>query len=455
MTIQELNHRNVCILGYGQEGRATFQALQQYAPSARITIADGNPDTVPPEGANLITGPDYLDELDAFDAIIKSPGIPWRPGGHLANKLTSATALFLDSLPQGPGQVIGVTGTKGKSTTSHLIYQVLKAAGKSVYLAGNIGDPMLGYLDRATPDTLFVLELSSYQLETLRISPHIAVVTSFFPDHLDYHEGLANYLEAKENIAKYQRPDDIIFYNPAYPECGQIADLSPGHKQPFTPEDLPAPLQPLSASTKTTDSLHLATTASNLAAVYQVARYCEIPEATIIETLMHAENLPHRQQSLGTHHGIEWIDDSAATTPQSTLAALDALGNRIDTIIVGGLDRGYDFSELGARLAASPLSNIVLFPDTGAAIRTAIEAHQPSSAKTYFETSKMSDAVAFARQHTQSGRVCILSSGSPSYNLFKNYPDRGRAFQEAVTKTSTEVPTETNPKADTETQATR
>lgn len=421
MKISELNHKSICILGYGIEGKSAFQALRKHAPEARITIADGSAAVAAEAGIPLITGPDYLEKLAGFDIIIKSPGIAWHPASTLAAKLTSATQIFLDSIP-ATTRTIGVTGTKGKSTTTNLIYQALKAGNKQVLLAGNIGVPMLDLLDEATPESTFVLELSSYQLETLHTSPHIAVVTSFFPDHLDYHQGLKPYLEAKKNIARFQTTNDTIFYNPDYPECRQIANLSPGTRIPFVATDFPGD----------DTSLKGIGNRSNLAAAYKVARHCGVSADTVLHALSHATGLPHRQESLGVIGGIEWIDDSAASTPQSTLAAIATFGPKLDTIIVGGLDRGYDFTSLGQALAASIISNVVLFPDTGAKIRAAIEAASPKTPKTYFETSDMTAAVAFCRTHTATGKAALLSSGSPSYNLFKNYPARGQAFRKAI-----------------------
>lgn len=422
MNIHDLNHRNVCILGFGMEGRATLTALQRYAPDARVTVADGNPDLTVEGGYPLITGPKYLDQLGHFDVIIKSPGIAWHPEPALQAKLTSATELFMDSLPQGV-TVIGVTGTKGKSTTSSLIYQVLKAAGRRVFLAGNIGEPMLGLLEEATPKTTFVLELSSYQLETLKVSPHIAVVTSFFPDHLDYHGGLGPYHQAKMNIARYQTAADIIFYNPSYPECRAIAELSPGRKETFVPTDYPGQTNPVFRGAHNT---------SNFAAAYKVARFCGVPADAAVAALQSATGLAHRQESLGRHHGLEWIDDSAANTPEAAVAAIKTLGDAVGTIIVGGLDRGYDFTELGQTLGKSPIKHVVLFPETGPKIRAIAEAtpgHQP---KTYFETSDMTAAVNYAAKHTTTGKAVLLSNGSPSYNLFKNFTERARTFKEAI-----------------------
>ncbi|HEX3082007.1 MAG TPA: UDP-N-acetylmuramoyl-L-alanine--D-glutamate ligase [Candidatus Saccharimonadia bacterium] len=422
MKITDLNGKNVCILGFGKEGQATYATLGRYAPKAHVTVADGNPNVTAPDGVPVITGPDYLEKLDGFDAIIKSPGIPWTPGEPLRSKLTSGTEIFLDSLPENV-QVIGVTGTKGKSTTSNLIYQVLKAGGIDAFLAGNIGEPMLGFLEQARPGVTFVLELSSYQLETLKTSPHIAVVTSFFPDHLDYHKGVKNYHEAKKNIARYQKPGDIVFYNPSYKECLEIASLSAGEHVPFVPEDYPGKPNPRVAGRQNT---------SNLAAAYKVARYCGVDEAVAVRALEEAKGLPHRQEPLGTHGGINWVDDSAANTPEAAVSAIQTLGDTVDTIIIGGLDRGYDLTELAKTLASTNIPNLIIFPETGPKLRDLIEAmpgHQP---KAFFETTDMVEAVRYAADHTEKGKTVLLSNGAPSYNLFKNFTERARTFKEAI-----------------------
>jgi UDP-N-acetylmuramoyl-L-alanine---L-glutamate ligase len=422
MTVRDLDGKNVCILGFGREGRATFEILRTYAPNAHLAIADMNPKLTAEVGAKLITGPDYLDHLDKFDIIIKTPGLPWRPPVELVARVTSATELFLDSLPQDV-TVVGITGTKGKSTTAHLIHTALVAGGQRAVLAGNIGEPMLTHLPDAQAGTVFVLELSSYQLETLHTSPPIAVITSIFPDHLDYHGSFDAYVAAKRHITQFQHKSGVVFYNDASADCRELAAASPGHKVPFTHRDFPG--QPAAAFDSPEGR-------SDLAAAYLVATHLGVPAGVAEQALTSATGLPHRQEDLGTYHGITWIDDSAATTPQSTLAALNAFKGRVDTIIVGGLDRGYVFSELGERLAASDIRNLILFPDTGARIRAAVEAAHPASSKNYFTTSDMAQAVSLALKHTRDGCICLLSSGSPSYNLFKNYGERGDAFRAAV-----------------------
>jgi UDP-N-acetylmuramoylalanine--D-glutamate ligase len=422
MTIQSLSGKSVCILGFGQEGRATFNAILHFAPDAEVTVADANSSVQRNPSLTLITGPNYLSQLETFDVIIKSPGIKWEPPKKLARKVTTATQIFFDSLPAST-TTIGITGTKGKSTTAYLIHHILKAAGKSVHLAGNIGRPMLSELQSTQPGDIFVLELSSYQLDGLTKSPHIAVITSFFPDHLDYHGSLHDYREAKANITRSQTPDDIVYYNAESGDCEYIASFSHGQKIPFSDSDYQ------SAAPK-----DLPTTASNLAAAVKVTSRLGVPEPKVIEAINNAKGLPHRQEKLGRTGSIEWIDDSASVTPESTLAALSNLASSVDTIILGGLDRGYDFTELGEKLASSNVRNIILFPDTGLRIKDAVEHFKPHPAKHYYETSSMDQAIKYAASSTLPGKVCLLSSASPSYNLFDSFADRGENFRQSITK---------------------
>ena len=425
MKITELNGKNICFIGYAREGQAMQAALKKYAPDAQLTFADSN-ESLQIKDANAQLGPDYLKNLDRFDVVIRSMGVPDKPEfAPLGDKVTNSTVIFFDTIAGSEVNVIGVTGTKGKSTTANLIYHALKAADDRVFLMGNIGLPMIGYLEHAKPGATFVIELSSYMLEFLRRSPHIAVVTSFFPEHLDRHGSPQNYLGAKKNITAHQTPADVVFYSADYPECQQIANLSPGTKIPYTAADFPLPV--------TETQLKGEHNRSNLAAALKVAQYCGVARDIAVTALKNTKGLPYRLHSLGVHHGIEWIEDSLATAPEATLFALQALGDTVDTLITGGMDRGgYDFTALGAKIAASPIRNIVLFPDTGAQIKQAIEAAQPATPKTYLETNDMRAAVIFAREHTKKGAACLLSSASPSYNLFKDYEDKARQFAAAI-----------------------
>lgn len=442
MKIQDLNGKSVCILGYGKEGQAVFHAIERYAPHAQVTIADKNPETLnqliagnsPTNPIKLKSGITtqsgenaWLRAMDTFEVIIKSPGIPLLPELiPFKDKITSSTQIFLDSI-QGTGAiVIGVTGSKGKSTTSSLIYAILKAAGRNVFFIGNIGEPAISHIGDAQANTIFVSEMSSYQLADLTTSPHIAVVTSFFPEHLDYHGSTEAYLDAKKNIARYQTKDDVILYDATSDGAKEIANESKGQKIPFSIETAPKHTEPMKLIGKHNER--------NIAAALATV---QLPELSIepgiaLDAVKEFPGLPHRLEYCGEHAGIRYYEDSISTTPESTIAAIEALNDEIDTIILGGLDRGYDFSELGKKIASSSVKHVILFPESGSRIREAIV--NAKAQVTFHETVDMQEAVTIAQKNTASGKVCLLSPASPSYNLFKNFEERGDKFKELVAK---------------------
>jgi UDP-N-acetylmuramoylalanine--D-glutamate ligase len=425
MKITDLDGKHVCFIGYAREGMAMQEALKKYAPRATLTFADAN-EQAKVIGADAQLGPDYLTHLDRFDVVIRSMGIPEKPEfAALGNKVTNSTVIFFDTIADSGVKVIGVTGTKGKSTTTNLIYHALKAGGERTFLMGNIGVPMISYIAEAQPGTTFAIELSSYMLEYLRRSPHIAVVTSFFAEHLDRHGSVQNYWSAKKNITAHQTADDVVFYCADYPECKEIADASAGKKIAFTAADFPLPV--------TATKLRGEHNRSNLAAAFKVTTFCGVPESVALEALKNTDGLPYRLRSLGMKDDIEWVEDSLATAPEATAFALEALGDTVDTLITGGMDRGgYDFTALGQKIVSAGVRNVVLFPDTGEQIKAAIEAAAPAAPITYLGTTSMHDAVAFAREHTKKGAVCLLSNASPSYNLFKDHEDKAAQFIQAI-----------------------
>lgn len=417
---------NVCIIGFGKEGQAMLQALENVAWDGDVTLADKKKDFTHPNHP-VITGDDYLEQIDAagFDLIIKSPGIPPHPlfqkWGH---KLTTPTQIFFDSIKDTGAMVIGVTGSKGKSTTSSLIAAILKEDGRDVHLVGNIGEPSISHIDDAKKGAIFVLEMSSYQLMDLTVSPHIAVVTSFFPEHLDYHGTLENYLEAKKHIARFQSPQDSVFFCTNHSGCIEIAKEGEGRKIPFSEADCPVSL----------DEINLIGehNISNIAGAYKVCESLGVHPDVAVKAIKAFKGLKHRLQFVGNIHGIDWVDDAISTTPESAIAALHALKGKVDTIILGGQDRGYDFAELAKEVVASGLTNVILFPDTGARIRASIEASDAAKKISMHDTHSMEEAVAIAKNVTKPGSTCLLSTASPSYNMFKNFEDKGDQFQKQI-----------------------
>ncbi len=390
--------KSALILGYGKEGKATERYLKSKFSDVAISIAD--------ESENK----DYLKTQDDCDIVIKTPGIPKeKVHAHYA----TATNIFLSRFS---GTVIGVTGSKGKSTTASLIYHILSSNGVPSRLAGNIGSPMLELLEeRLDPGTIVVLELSSYQLDDIEFSPHIAVVTSLFPDHMDYHGTLEKYYGAKKNILKFQKSDGVFIYDDSVSELAAWASVARGKTVPF-PE---LPFKPSAVPLLGEHNVR------NVRAAVAAVRLFGIEDAGIERAVRSFKGLPHRLELVGEFKGIRFYDDAISTTPESTIAALRAVPNE-GTVFLGGHDRGYDFTELEKEVRARGIKNIVLFPETGKRM------FRERSGLNILETSDMNEAVRFAYAHTQKGEACVLSCASPSYGLWKNFEEKGDEFARSV-----------------------
>jgi UDP-N-acetylmuramoylalanine--D-glutamate ligase len=294
-----------------------------------------------------------------------------------------------------------VTGSKGKSTTVSLIFEILEAAGKKVRLIGNIGKPMLeAMLGKIDPKEIFVIELSSYMLEDIEYSPNIAVMTNLFPEHMDYHQGVENYYTAKQNIFKFQKAGDHVV---ALPFKEKIP-LNKSEIQLLGEHNL-----------------------QNIKAAVKVARILNISDSTIKIAIKNFKPLPHRLEFVGEVKGIKFYDDAISTTPESTIAAIKALKN-IGTIFLGGEDRGYDFRELEKTLRKYKIKNIVLFPDSGKRMLKSRKGFN------ILETRSMKAAAKFAFENTEKGKICLLSAASPSYSLWKNFEEKGNEFRDSVEK---------------------
>lgn len=422
MRLADLAGKKVAVLGYGREGKSVIAALKKAGVACDITVHDGN-ESAQTDGLPAVTGKAYLDGLDAYDVIVKSPGIPPHPAiDALLKKLTTATALFFSELDGTQALIVGVTGSKGKSTTSSLIHAMLLEGGMDAHLVGNIGKPALDHLDAVKPGAVFVHELSSYQLMDLRVSPRIAVVTSFFPEHLDYHGSLEAYLDAKKNITRFQGPDDMVFFHAESWGAAEIAKEGRGRKLPFRAEDAPVKIE----ETKLIGEHNL----GNIAGAALCASALGVSEKAIRKAAKAFVPLPHRLQDVGLHHGARWIDDAISTTPESAIAALDALGDDVATIILGGQDRGYDFTALAHRIAESGVQAVILFPGTGPRIEDALKAADADVEYAYAPS--MEKAVEHAKRLTPANRICLLSTASPSYGMFKNFEDKGDQFQRCI-----------------------
>jgi UDP-N-acetylmuramoylalanine--D-glutamate ligase len=383
----------------------------------------------------LNLGPDYLNSDDYNGVtIIKTPGMPATLDGIVRArkagcKLTSHSQIFMDNYPRS--QIVGVTGTKGKSTTTSLIHHILETAAIPSVLAGNIGAPPLTRIDFAPEGAWFIHEFSSHQLAEIETSPHIAVLLNIVPEHLDYYATFEDYVAAKENITRFQTPEDFLVFATDYPIPKAIAERSKATLRPFSVDDRMEHIV-----SREDVPLRGRFNWQNVIAAAAAASLCGARDEAIGEAIRSFRGLPHRLEFVGTYNGVDFYDDSIATVPEATLAALEALGDGVQTLLLGGHERHLDFTPLGRHLPEG-VRTVILFPPTGVRIWNAIEQHSKNHAlPEAFFVRNMEQAVAIALQRTESGRICLLSPASPSFGTFKDYKERGDLFKAFVKKLS-------------------
>lgn len=428
MKIKSLEKKKVLILGIGREGADSFVFLRKKFPKKKLFVADkkkieeldSKTRKLFDKNTELILGDDYLKNIKSFDVILKSPGISLSIiKKHLAKKtkVTSQTELFFDNCP---GMIIGITGTKGKSTTSSLIYSVLKEAGLNVSLVGNIETPSLSFLLKAKKDDVFVYELSSHQLQGLEMSPHIAVFLNIYPEHLDYYKNFKEYFTAKTNIAKHQKKNDYFIFNSKIKEINDFAKKVKSKKIEISSIDF---AKFLKENQEFLEITHI----DNLVAVLNVLKILGVKEEKIIKAFKKFKRPEHRLEFVGESKGIRFYDDSIATIPEATIFALDSLGSDVETLILGGYDRGIRYEKLGERLKKSNVRNLVLFNPSGEKILKTVKGKM----KHVFVKS-MEEAVKNSFKLTSKGKICLLSPASPSFGTFKDYKERGDLFKKYI-----------------------
>jgi len=437
--------KNIIIVGFGFEGRCAFSYFKKKYPKARIAIADQNIINNPPKGVETFFGKNYLEKIGEFDLIIKSPGVP----AHLPEfkkaiknkvEITTATNLFFS---QFRDQIIGVTATKGKSTTATLIYKILKQAGKEVYLLGNIGDanPYKFLNKKPNKNLFFVYELSSYQLADLNQSPRVAVWLNIFPDHLPYHGSFAKYQKAKANISLFQNHQDWFIYNSSFQYLKNLVKKSQAQKVDYLNKCVIKNNAIFYGAEKIVDIKKIKLLGEhnfkNIMAVICAVKILGIKNTDIEKAISSFKGLEHRLEFVKKVKGIEFYDDAISTTPESTMAGMEVFGDRLGTMILGGQDRGYNFKNLAKKIFELKIKNIILFPDSGKTIWQEIEKvyqKNKTSLPKKLETSNMKEAVQFAYKNTTPGKVCLLSTASPSYSIFKNFKEKGDLFKKEVKK---------------------
>lgn len=420
----------IAIAGYGVEGKANYDYWSRDMNN-ELTIVDESEHIDAPRGVATILGPNALSQLDGFDLVVRTAGLaPYKITTN--GKIWSATNEFF---ARCPAPIIGVTGSKGKGTTCSLITSILEAAGRKVWLVGNIGLASLDVLDQIQPTDIVVYELSSFQLWDAEQSPQTAVVLFIEREHLDVHRSMDEYVEAKGNIARFQKESDLLVYNGQNEYGVKIAGYSVAQKNAF-PEETSAHVKEGSfyygehiiCSTPTLQLKGEHNVGNALAAIDAVWAYTQEP-AVIEAGLKAFKGLPHRLAFVRSVDNVDFYDDSIATTPTSAIAALRAF-TQPKVIILGGSSKGSDFSELATELTKHDVQAI-LIGDEAPVIAEAARL----AGFTKFEIIENATATAFterAHELAKPGSVVLLSPASASFGLFKNYVDRGDQFVAAV-----------------------
>lgn len=420
--------KKIIIIGFGKEGRSAAKFLGK---ANQITVYDDKEKT-------------QIEGIDRFDLIVRSPGV--RPDHPLVKKLaaagaaqTSPTQIFFDL---APCPIVAVTGTKGKGTTSTLIYEMLKTQYENVFLAGNIGTPALEILPKLTEESLVVLELSSFQLMDLTKSPHVAVVLMITQEHLDWHQDEEEYLLAKTPIVKYQGKTDFAVINWDFPNSKNLANFTKAKIISFSTQG-PADLY-ISGDSLMSGKEIVANVSGvlipgrhnlqNVLAAIAAAKIYKIKNENLKKVISSFKGLDNRLQLIREVGGVVYYNDSFSTTPETTIAAIGAF-TAPKILILGGSSKNSDFSNLGKAVAEDKtVKGIILIGVEGGRIKEAIEKAGKFGGQIAEGAKNMKEIIASARSLAQNGDIVILSPACASFDMFKNYEDRGRQFASEVNK---------------------
>ena len=404
-------NKKVAILGWAVDTQDVEPWLREQG--AEITILD--------EKEN----PEAFKNLSDFEVLVRSPGVyRFRQEIVVAEKkgvmVTSKVKIFFDECPTE--NIIGVTGTKGKGTTSSLIYEMLKAGGMDVYLGGNIGKGLFGFLPKLKSDSWVVLELSSFQLIDLHKSPHIGVTLMVTADHMDWHADIDEYVYAKAQIVKFQSKKDFSVYNDDYENSVKIGLMGEGKKIPIR-----------RAMWEGETSLRGEHNKENLIAAATVAKIVGISEAHIAEVALNFKGLEHRLEELGEVNGVKFFNDSISTTPETAMAAISAFTEQL-ILILGGSDKGSNYRQLANFIAnSSHVKAIILVGVMAEKIKNDLQLEK-AEVVLIEGCNNMKEIVEEAKKVAVSGDVVLLSPACASFDMFKNYKDRGEQFKEQVIK---------------------
>lgn len=439
-----IKDKKILLLGYGREGRSTYNFIRGCDSTLKLGIADiqniNDEDIKNDSNVTLYCGDDYLSVCSNYDIIIKGPGVIIKDylDESIRNRITCQTDLFLKFCTN---KTIGITGTKGKSTTSSLLYHILKQLKQKVILMGNIGIPCFDILDEIDSDTICILELGCHQLEYMRNSPNISVILNVYQEHLDHYLSMENYVDAKKNIYLYQKSNDYILL----PNSEYLKDLSNIKSKlllndskeenscfflteeslniKFNNSFVTVPITSIDTKLKGNHNLY------NILVCITIIKILNFDINEACRVISTFKGLPHRMEYVGTYDDILFYDDSIATSIQSVIFAIESL-KEVNTVIIGGMDRGLDYKPLVDFLDTSEVENIILLPATSERIKKLFI--EKKSLKKLFIVSGMEEAVHISKKETQKNKICLLSPAAASYGFYKNFEERGIDFQNLV-----------------------
>ncbi len=453
--LTELKNHRIGILGFGQEGQAVLKYLRKHNLTATVfdqttfeewefeikTLAEQ-------ADANVISGPQYLDSISQCTLLFRSPGI-WRKHPKILEAeqngtiISSQTKWFFD---HSPAPIVGITGTKGKGTTSSLLAEILKTAGKTYYLTGNIGKTQpLEFLDDLTPKEWIVFELSSFQLQDLTISPHIGICLMTTSDHLNHHESLAEYHEAKSAISAFQGPHDFSIYNSDYAATVVIGQKGKGKKLTVSAKAEPEAgafikgesvvITGITREPVTVDCLNRKLRGrhnmENIAAAALAATVIGIELDVTTIALNNFKGLEHRLEFVTKTNGVAYYNDSISTVPETTLAAIASFTEPIH-LLLGGSDKGLSYDEMVKKInEKNNIASITFLGKIGLELKKQFEAAE-TTIKLLGPYTQLPEAMKDIQELAKPGDVVLLSPASASFDMFANYADRGRKFVQLV-----------------------
>ena len=416
---KRLRGKRILILGFGREGRSSLAFIQKYLPHAIVGIADKNESAFKDLNINnsnnpkIYFGDNYFEAINDYDVVIKTPGISLKDKNVDLSKITSQTDLFLEEFHN---QIIGITGTKGKSTTSTLIYHLLKESGKDAILAGNIGIPIFDVIEKINSKSIIVFELSAHQLQFIHRSPHIGILLNVFEEHLDHFGTFEAYRDAKLNIIRKMGEKDWAVTNAEFSyEADKMMVRSLNYQYydfGVNWDDVP---------------LHGDHNRLNIKAALCAIYAYGIPVDEVIPYLYTFKPLEHRQELVGTFRGVTFYNDSISTIPQAAIAALQTIKN-VTFLLLGGFDREIDYTPLIDYLLQNPVKHILY---TGKAGNRMFEMLQDAGYQGDIKNFKdLNEAFEIIKSLSNNGDVCLLSPAAASYDQYRNFEERGKVFKE-------------------------